>query len=418
MPSIVELVSAFKEKIRFSELKSTQEKFTEEQWITIVKVVLRYRNILEGLVNLSPQEIRLIGIVNGELNQGKEASKIKPNAETFLQSIGNEQRNEMRAKFNEFFDIKSEVFQQGLGELCQMMQNAQLLKAQGRTPKDGEELSDESIWGYTQITNEIAQLYFLMAHFIERILTQCFRDQLEIELAHHKDYLINAIDDLIALKVARGESGIGFNIIVKLWQTPKPDGLGWLSERRIEEYKKVLRSEYERKEKFVGQTRRVVTHDLVSLRRILEQWVRDGDTGYLIPEEVDEDLERLRGSIAGKNGYTYRIAEANGGVAGMMGFRQPEDRMMQYATTRKPAELVNAFVDWFERGRGVGKALFESVKTEAKKVGYTELIWNSGPRYKDSSWKFYDSLVGVEKVTEVPNYYGISDPTGIWRIKL
>ena len=114
----------------------------------------------------------------------------------------------------------------------------------------------------------------------------------------------------------------------------------------------------------------------------------------------------------------YQVVEVEGEVVGMMGYRRPEDRMMQYATTEKPAELVNAYVDWFERGRGVGKMLFDSVKTEAKKVGYTELVWNSGPRFKDSSWKFYDNLDGVKRVTEVPNFYGICDPTGIWRTKL
>ncbi len=416
MSAITELISQFKQRIQFPELRSTHEQFTEAQWIEITKAVLRYKDLLQELTQLSPQDVRVIGIVNGELNRGKESSKIKPNAESFLRSIGDKQRVKVVTKLIEILNPTNPVFYQALAELHRMMQNAQQLKAEGRTPEDGDPLSDESIWGYTQITNEIAQLYFLIAHFIERVLTQWFRAQLGIELAQHKDYLINAIDDLIALKVARGETGIGFQVVVNLWRTPKPNGLGWLSERRIEEFRRAL--SHEIKEKIVGSTREVASKDLASLKRILEQWVRDGDTGYLIPEEVEEYLERLNGSIEGKNGYTYQVAEANGGVIGMMGFRQPEDRMMKYATTEKPAELVNAYVDWFERVRGVGKELFESVKTEAKKAGHTELVWNSGPRFKDSSWKFYDSLVGVEKVTEVPNFYGISDPTGIWRTKL
>lgn len=416
MSTIKELISQFKQRIQFPELQNTHEQFSEAQWIEITKVVLRYKDLLQELTQLSPQEIRLIGIVNGELNRGKDLSKIKPNAESFLRSIGAEHRAHVVTKLIEFINPANPVFHNSLEELHSMMQNAQQLKAEGRKPEDGDKLSDESIWGYTQITNEIAQLYFLTAHFIERLLTQWFRDQLKIEMANHKDYLINAIDDLLALKIARGDSSVGFTILAKLLQTPKPDGLGWLSGPRIEKYREALSTK--RKEIFIGKTRVVTTHDLVPLKRILEQWVRDGDTGYLLPEEVEEDLERLRGSIGKNNGYSYQISESNGVLVGMMGFRQPENRMMQYATTEKPAELVNAYVDWFERGRGVGKMLFESVKTEAKKVGYTELVWNSGSRYKESAWAFYDSLVGVEKVAQVDGYYVSGKPTRIWRTLL
>ena len=123
MSVIIELISQFKERIQFSELRSTHEQFTEAQWIEITKAVLRYKNLLQELTQLSPQDVQLIGIVNGELNRDKEPSKIKPNAETFLRSIGNKHRANIVTKLIEFLDPMNPIFQRSLEELHRMMQN-------------------------------------------------------------------------------------------------------------------------------------------------------------------------------------------------------------------------------------------------------------------------------------------------------
>jgi len=45
--------------------------------------------------------------------------------------------------------------------------------------------------------------------------------------------------DLLAIDVARGVRRLD-DEIVKIWMTPKPNGLGWLKQDRIDEYTKRL----------------------------------------------------------------------------------------------------------------------------------------------------------------------------------
>lgn len=62
-------------------------------------------------------------------------------------------------------------------------------------------------------------------------------------------------------------------------------------------------------ERFHGRIRDVSVQDVVLLQRILEQWIRDSETGEPIPDEVQEDMSRLSGSTARSNGYFYQVAE-------------------------------------------------------------------------------------------------------------
>jgi len=88
-------------------------------------------------------------------------------------------------------------------------------------------------------------------------------------------------------------------------------------------------------------------------------------------------------SISGKNDRTYFVAVTqDGNVVGSMGMRTPDPRLLQYVTTGKPIELVNAFVSKDYRRQGTGQALVHTIEKEAKQKGYTELIMDSGPRYK------------------------------------
>ena len=166
---------------------------------------------------------------------------------------------------------------------------------------------------------------------------------------------------------------------------------------------------------FSGTVRTLKEEDLTQLKPILDIWIKDRETGQRLPDEVEEDLQLMRESINGGNDRNYLVAEKNGKVIGMIGFKNPDKRMIPFSRTSNPTELVNAYVDpELRKGRGVGKALVAKLEGDAGKKGFTEVILNSGPRYKDTGWGFYDKLPGYERVGVAEKYYGEGGDAPVW----
>lgn len=167
--------------------------------------------------------------------------------------------------------------------------------------------------------------------------------------------------------------------------------------------------------------RRFRRDDVKALRPILSAWIKDRDTGEFLPDEVEEDLQIMLDSIYGRADRTYLVAEVFGRneVVGVIGLKKPGKEMLKFTTTRKPYELVNAYVKPQERGgRGVGRALVKGLEETAKELGATEIVLNSGPRYKDTGWGFYDKQEGYSRVGVARNYYGEGGDAPVWRKEL
>ena len=230
----------------FSELNVAKQKFPETEWKGIARRFIQYVRLAERAIELTPEELNIVREVNDFFakakaeTEGKDYdSTKKKGAAEFLEAIGAEERKILRSRILSFGNPDSPEYGKGLLELEQMMENAQQLKREERTPKDGDSLSDHAIWGYTQITNPDALIDFLINHALERYLSQIYRDELHIPFTEHKDYLCNMFIDLLAIDVARGDRSLNDDI-VKIWMTPKPNGLGWLKQNRIDEYSKRL----------------------------------------------------------------------------------------------------------------------------------------------------------------------------------
>lgn len=112
--------------------------------------------------------------------------------------------------------------------------------------------------------------------------------------------------------------------------------------------------------KFNGVVRPPRMDDLVQLKPILETWIKNRTTGEPIPEEVEEDLQFLRG------------------------------------------------------GNGIGTALVQALEETARQKGFTEVVLNSGPRYENTGWGFYDKLPGFRRAGVAVQFYGEGGDAPVW----
>ena len=163
------------------------------------------------------------------------------------------------------------------------------------------------------------------------------------------------------------------------------------------------------------EIREVSPEDLADLRPILEEWVRNPETQQVIAQEVEDDLTLIGKIASGEDpARKYYVATENGKVVGGMGFQTDiDEQVADYAQTDSVVEVINAYVSGELRQAGVGRALIARIEREARALGYFELLVNSGPRYRESGWGFYDRVIG-EKLGFIANYYGEGFDAAVW----
>jgi predicted N-acetyltransferase YhbS len=170
------------------------------------------------------------------------------------------------------------------------------------------------------------------------------------------------------------------------------------------------------KERLPVTTRPYRPEDRDAVEAILREWVKNPDTGEPIEEEIRDILDTRMSAYE----YSYVVAEVNGEVVGIGGYRPlPTDSpMWLYAETSHPAELNNGYVRSDVRaGQGVGTAIHEARWKMAKQQGHTEVLFNSGPRYKDSGHGFHTKTYGPP-VGVLKDFYGAGNDAPVWRKKL
>jgi L-amino acid N-acyltransferase YncA len=118
-------------------------------------------------------------------------------------------------------------------------------------------------------------------------------------------------------------------------------------------------------------------HDKSAAQAIFAKYWTDG-----------EFLNELINNIDG-NETCFYVAEREGDIVGIAGFRQVPEYLRAHATTENPVELY--IVASKLQREGVGNILVQKVIEEVKKRSYTEIECYS-PETHESSWKFYEKL--------------------------
>lgn len=173
-----------------------------------------------------------------------------------------------------------------------------------------------------------------------------------------------------------------------------------------------------RPDRFSGTIRPLRQDDLPAVERILQIWVRDSPSSAPVAAEIAEFLARMSGSVTEERGYRYLVAATKEAtIIGVVGMQPPSPEMVPFASTERPVEMINTYVHSRQRGHGVGTALVRELERLAREHGYSEMIVNSGPRYRDSGWKFYDKL-GYERRGMACDLYGDGAHAPVWSKQL
>ncbi len=182
---------------------------------------------------------------------GFEASASHIEADGFLAALdewephGGETRNGralLRDRFLTAMDPQGPTFTATIARLGRMMTGGHLMFQRGGVISDQNPQTRRLIFGHTKTTNQEALLHFMLCHFLDLTFRETFRheDGAIGELARGKDNFVNALTDAIAYHMVK--NGIGEeDEIYKAWVTKRPDGMEWMSEKRLDAYRSAVK---------------------------------------------------------------------------------------------------------------------------------------------------------------------------------
>lgn len=112
--------------------------------------------------------------------------------------------------------------------------------------------------------------------------------------------------------------------------------------------------------------------------------------------ELSSELDLYLKNDSNRNSYFF-VAETEGEIVGVSGFKKLPDYMKPCAITEKPVEFY-VIASKYKR-KGIGSKLTLKLIEEAKSLGFSEILLYS-PHTHKGSWIFYENS-GFEKVAEI-----------------
>ena len=198
------------------------------------RIFFRYLKLVKYMSELTEEDLDIIKKANALLVQDSASDY---SAADFLSAISLEQKLGLRELAIESVTPGSSYYEKAIEELVDRMQRGSKMNAEGKVPKK----SDKLIWDHTQLKNSYVLFQFIICHYFERYMSEVFKER-GLPMASSKDWFINILKDVIALRIARKDNIPGF--IKASWTIERiNDGLGWLGEDRINAYKQILDAE-------------------------------------------------------------------------------------------------------------------------------------------------------------------------------
>jgi L-amino acid N-acyltransferase YncA len=155
--------------------------------------------------------------------------------------------------------------------------------------------------------------------------------------------------------------------------------------------------------------------DMAFLVPIFRKWIRREN--QVIESEVNQIVDMLRGDLQyGYNKINLVARNMVGASIGIMGCGDVNPRMACYQSMpgSRAAGLATAFLSPEHRGRGLGKSLLLSLFDRAGQKGWSEMIWSSNPRYRETAWPFYTGIAG-EPVGMIADFFESGSTSPVWR---
>jgi len=142
--------------------------------------------------------------------------------------------------------------------------------------------------------------------------------------------------------------------------------------------------------------------DLEGIRRVFSENWKD-EHGETQQEEVDYWTTQVKESIEkiGKGfeeQHKYFVALSDNEICGVAGLRSKiHNKLKPFIKTTKPVEFYSLFIKPDFQGIGIGRLLMKKMESAAKNMDFTEIIFVSASRWKDS-WPFHFKM-GFEKIS-------------------
>ncbi len=136
------------------------------------------------------------------------------------------------------FQASSTHHTDALKGLAAMMQKGSEIAKGSETPKDGDPVWDEVIWGHTQAkadTDPAVLIHFIFVHYVCQYMNRVLGQAAGLT---EKDSFINVLADIVLFETARGQLS---ESIYKTWSATKENGgLGWVDDNQLVLYREVL----------------------------------------------------------------------------------------------------------------------------------------------------------------------------------
>lgn len=198
-----------------------------------IDVYRTYTSLIAQMGNLDNVELSRIAASQQALQAkgGEVGSASSVGANDIVAALG-EKTGLLTEIAEQSVDPQTPYYAKALDTLVTRMQGGHDMRAAGKTPSDHDPASRAVIFGHTYITETETLLHFTICHYLERYFAEALSTQ-GFDIAKQKDFLINALDDVVILNGLKNPN----DTIFKLWSTPRDNGgLGWITSDRLNSY--------------------------------------------------------------------------------------------------------------------------------------------------------------------------------------